>query len=230
MVEMGLFQNERIELLHGLLVEMSPIGTGHCEAVRRLNELLVLALDLLPAMIAGIILSIVYMVYRVSFPGRAVLGRVPDTGDFVAKHWLYGRRSGDANPQAESVPGVVVYRFSAPLIFSNATAFTNTGEGVLIEAAARGPLPHTLVIDFEEVFLIDDSGAAAITGLFEYAQRYGVDLALARVHSGTHELLKLSGVTAEIGEQRIHDTVRNAVAAASRAHAERDSDEHTGNR
>jgi len=188
---------------------------------------LVLALDLLPAMIAGIILSIVYMVYRVSFPGRAVLGRVPDTGDFVAKHWLYGRRSGDANPHAESVPGVVVYRFAAPLIFSNATAFTNTGEGVLIEAAARGPLPHTLVIDFEEVFLIDDSGAAAITGLFEYAQRYGVDLALARVHSGTHELLRLSGVTAEIGEQRIYDTVRNAVAAAGQSRAGRDSGEQT---
>ena len=44
MVEMGLFQEERIELLHGLLVEMSPIGTGHCEAVRRLTELFILAL------------------------------------------------------------------------------------------------------------------------------------------------------------------------------------------
>ncbi len=178
---------------------------------------LVLALDLLPAMIAGIVLSIIYMVYRVSFPGRAMLGRVPDTGDFVAKHWFYGRRHGDANPQAESVPGVIVYRFSAPLIFSNATAFTDTGEGILIEAAAQGPLPHTLVIDFEEVFLVDDSGAAAITALFEYARRYDVELSFARVHSGTHELLKLSGVVDDIGENRIYDTVRNAVKAAAQA-------------
>ena len=181
--------------------------------------LLVLALDLLPAMIAGIIMSIVYMVYRVSFPGRAVLGRIPDSGDFVAKRWMYGRRQGDANPGAESVHGVIVYRFSAPLIFSNATAFTNTGEGILIDAAAGGPLPHTLVIDFEEVFLIDDTGAAAITGLFEYARRYDVDLSLARVHSGTHELLKLSGVVDEIGEHRIYDTVRHAVASATASQA-----------
>ncbi len=176
---------------------------------------LVLALDLLPAMIAGIVLSIIYMVYRVSFPGRETLGRAPDTGDYVVKHWLYGRRHGEANPEAEPVAGVIVYRFSAPLIFSNAEAFKATGENLLIDAAAKGPLPHTLVIDFEEVFLVDDTGAAAISSLFEYAQRYGVDLSLARVHSGTHKILRLSGVTDEIGEHRISDTVRNAVAAAT---------------
>jgi high affinity sulfate transporter 1 len=178
---------------------------------------LVLALDLLPAMIAGIVLSIIYMVYRVSFPGRETLGRAPDTGDYVVKHWLYGRRHGEANPNAEPVAGIIVYRFSAPLIFSNAEAFKATGENLLIDAAAKGPLPHTLVIDFEEVFHIDDTGAAAISSLFEYAKRYNVDLSLARVHSGTHKILQLSGVTDEIGEHRIIDTVRNAVAAAGKA-------------
>ena len=186
-------------------------------AFAAMTFLLVLLLDLLPAMVFGIIISIIYMIYRVSFPGREVLGRAPETGDFVVKKWLYGRRHGEANPEAESVPGVIVYRFSAPLIFSNATAFTNTGEGILIDAATKGPLPHTLVIDFEEVFLVDDTGAAAITSLFHYAQRYGVDLALARVHSGTHKLLELSGVTGEIGAHRIYDTVRNAVEGVSAA-------------
>jgi len=175
---------------------------------------LVLALDLLPALVAGIILSIVYMVYRVSFPGRELLGRVPDTGDFVVKRWLYERRQGEAHPEAEPVPGVIVYRFSAPLLFSNAGAFKDTGKTVLIEAAAKGDLPDTLVIDFEEVFLIDDTGAVAITDLIEYAHRYGVEVALARVHSGTHEILRRTGVMDEIGEHRIYDTVRNAVAAA----------------
>ncbi len=192
--------------------------------------LIVLALDLLPAMVAGIILSIIYMVYRVSFPGREILGRVPESGDFVVKRWLYGRRHGEAHPEAELVPGVIVYRFSAPLIFSNANAFTNTGEGILIESTANEALPHTLVIDFEEVFLIDDTGAAAITGLFEYAQRYGVELSLARVHSGTHAPLQLSGVTGEIGEHRIYDTVRNAVEAATRAQPESDSDDQDSDR
>ncbi len=45
MVEAGVFdEDERIELLHGLLVSMSPIGPRHNELVRRLNEFMVLAL------------------------------------------------------------------------------------------------------------------------------------------------------------------------------------------
>ncbi len=39
MVEAGLFAHERVELLHGFIVEMSPIGTQHCECVDRLAEL-----------------------------------------------------------------------------------------------------------------------------------------------------------------------------------------------
>jgi Uma2 family endonuclease len=41
MVEMGLFEDERVELLAGVIVEMSPQGTGHAEAVARLNRHLI---------------------------------------------------------------------------------------------------------------------------------------------------------------------------------------------
>jgi len=44
LVKLGAFKDERIELLEGVLVAMSPIGTAHCFSVRKLNELLVLAL------------------------------------------------------------------------------------------------------------------------------------------------------------------------------------------
>ena len=184
-------------------------------ALGLITFLLVLAFDLLPAMIVGSLLSIVYIVYRISFPGRAVLGRVAETGDFEATSWVYGQRSGTTHSQAQAVPGVLVYRLSSPLIFCNAEAFKNTGESLLIQAGVKGSLPHTVVIDFEEIFLVDDTGAAALTDFFDYAQLYSVDLKLARVHSGAHALLKLAGVIDKIGEQRIYDTVRNAVDASS---------------
>ena len=44
MVELGLFEDERIELLHGMLVQMSPIGSRHNESVMRLTEFLLPAL------------------------------------------------------------------------------------------------------------------------------------------------------------------------------------------
>jgi Uma2 family endonuclease len=45
LVALGAFQNERIELLEGALVAMSPIGAPHSSAVRRLTRLLVLNLE-----------------------------------------------------------------------------------------------------------------------------------------------------------------------------------------
>jgi anti-anti-sigma regulatory factor len=66
-----------------------------------------------------------------------------------------------------------------------------------------------VVIDFEEVVYVDTTGAAALTGFFAYAQRYGVELSLARVHSGAHRLLQVTCVMDEIGEHRIHHTVRS---------------------
>jgi anti-anti-sigma regulatory factor len=86
---------------------------------------------------------------------------------------------------------------------------------MLLSTGAEGELPHTVVIDFEEVVYVDTTGAAALTGFFAYAQRYGVELSLARVHSGAHRLLQVTGVMDEIGEHRIHHTVRNAVDAAT---------------
>jgi len=44
MVQVGLFQDERVELLRGLLVSMSPSGAPHMAVIERLTELLVLAL------------------------------------------------------------------------------------------------------------------------------------------------------------------------------------------
>jgi len=124
-------------------------------ALGLITLLLVLALDLLPAMIVGIILSIIYIIYRISFPGRAVMGQVAETGDFEVTSWVYGQHSGTTNSQAKPVPGVIVYRLASPLISANAEPFKKTGEELLIKAAAEGELPHTMVIDFEEILFVD---------------------------------------------------------------------------
>jgi high affinity sulfate transporter 1 len=188
-------------------------------AIAAITLVLVLSLDLLPAMIAGVVISIGFMVYRISFPAREVLGRVPDSGDFVTTDWIYGHRRGTAHPDAEPVPGVIVYRFAAPLFFANAEAFVESGQALLVAAGEAGNLPHTMVIDFEEVFLVDGNGATAITNLFEYAQRYEIDIVFARVHENTHKIMELLGVVDMIGEDRIYPTVRSAVAAVTAGHA-----------
>jgi len=51
---------------------------------------------------------------------------------------------------------------------------------MLLSTGAEGELAHTVVVDFEEVVYVDTTGAAPLTGFFAYAQRYGVELSLAR--------------------------------------------------
>ena len=184
-------------------------------AIGVITGLVVLSSTLLKGIVVGILLSLIYLVFRVSWPGRAELGRDEKTGEFEARAWMDGAKKGIGDPDARPVPGVMLYRFDAPLIFSNAEAFKQTGERFLIDAAAKGPLPKTLIIDFEEVFYTDVTGADALRSLHRYADRYGVDISLARLHSQARETLAADGVLAELGEDRIYGSVKAAVAAAS---------------
>ena len=176
-----------------------------------ITAVLVLAFDLLPAMVAGIVLSIGYLIYRISFPARAELGREPQHGDFVAIHWLYGGHSGPAHPNAQRVENVLILRFGAPLIFANAEAFLQSGQDMLIAAAEQGSLPQVMVIDFEEILYIDTTGVDALENYHDYLTRYGVTLKLARVHSDAESLLQTAGLLDKIGKENIHHTVRSAV-------------------
>jgi MFS superfamily sulfate permease-like transporter len=78
-----------------------------------------------------------------------------------------------------------------------------------------GPLPRRLVIDFEEVFYTDSSGAESIRGLKRYASRYDVQILMARLHADARQTLAQDGMLAEIGEDHIYDSVQAAVAAGN---------------
>jgi sulfate permease, SulP family len=193
---------DRVEFMMGLVVAIAVLGWA-----------------LLPAMIIGILLSVLYLIYRTSFPGGAVLGRVPSTGDFETITWKIGHRTGPGNPEARPVPGAIVYRFNAPLLFSNAETFKEGGESILINPGSFGGLPKTLVVDCENMFEVDSTGAAAVIDLLHYAQRFGIDLALARVHRDARKILEAAGVIKEVGEDHLYDTVRSAVDAATKESA-----------
>ncbi len=61
----------------------------------------------------------------------------------------------------------------------------------------------------------DTTGAAALTSTLRYAQRYGVDLALARLHLGARKILETTGDLDEIGDHRLFDNVHDAVDAST---------------
>ena len=86
LVDLGAFEDEKVELLYGTIVQMSPIGEPHNAVMAKLTELLILALHtrarVRPAssFAAGDISEPepdLLVVPRIEFPGR------PDTGFLV---------------------------------------------------------------------------------------------------------------------------------------------------
>ena len=121
----------------------------------------------------------------------------------------FASREGD---ETEQIPGVVVFRFDAPLIYANAGAFAYAGRD-LVDAA--DPPAQVLVVDCEEMFAVDFTGAGALTGLAEDMRERGVEVRLARVHKPVLERLRASGVVELLGEEKIFRRVEDAVTAGS---------------
>jgi MFS superfamily sulfate permease-like transporter len=159
----------------------------------------VLALDTLPAIVLGVVISLLVLIYHTSFPAASELRRDRDTQRLESRRF---------HEDAEQIPGVVVYRFEAPLIYANARSFADLARSLVEDA---DPPAQVLVVDCEEMFEIDFTGAEALEGLVEDMRERDVEVRLARIHAPVLRLLDKSGVIATVGEQRVFSQVEGAV-------------------
>lgn len=98
------------------------------------------------------------------------------------------------------MPGVVVYRFDAPLFHSNSQAFFDEAMA-LVDAA--DPTPHTLVIDGEVIGDIDSTGIERIADLRSRLVDQGIDVRLARFHADVLEQMMRSKDLSGLDPERI---------------------------
>ena len=162
----------------------------------------VILVDILVGIMVGIILSLLALIYRASFPEGTELGRLEDDEgnyEFVGL---------DANPDAETLPEIVVYRQPGSLIFSNAAAFSQQARQLLW--ARTDPPASLLVVDCEQMADMDVTGAEEIMSLHEELQEADVELWLARLHGAALVTAEKAGVIAVIGEDHVMPTIRSA--------------------
>ena len=107
-------------------------------------------------------------------------------------------------------PGLIVYRFDAPLVFANAAFFTERLEELIANA---GEGLKCVIIDAEAISDFDSTAAEALENLDTDLERREVELWIARANAPLRDLLKVTGLTARIGEENIHPSVRSAVTA-----------------
>lgn len=135
----------------------------------------VAAVGVLEGVLVAVGLSILVIVLRASRPHDAVLG-VDPAGDVLLPL--------DEHPDAEPIPGVVVYRFDAPLFFGNA----DTLRDHIVQAVRDRGADATqhVIIAGAAISDVDYTGCQVLIELGELLAAHDVDLTVADVN---HELL-----------------------------------------
>ncbi len=141
------------------------------------------------------------MISRISRPHDAVLGSVEG---------IDGYHDIDAYTSSETVPGLIAYRFDAPLFFANADFFL-THARELIESAQ--PEVEWFLMNAEAITDIDVTAAQALLKLQSELEHKGIVLAIARASQPLQQMLKRSGLTERIGSEHIYPSVRTGVQA-----------------
>jgi SulP family sulfate permease len=151
--------------------------------------------------LVAVLLALIVVIGRISRPHDAVLGSVKGVD---------GYQDIEAYANSETEPGLIVYRFDAPLFFANADYFL-TQVQELIDAAT--PPIEWLLIDAEAIVDIDVTAAEVLSKLQDELERKGIVMAIARASQPLQEILKRAGLTEKIGSAHFFPTVRTGVRA-----------------
>ncbi|HEX7994725.1 MAG TPA: sulfate permease [Streptosporangiaceae bacterium] len=161
----------------------------------------VLAFNILYGVLVAIGLSVLDLLVRVARPHDAVEGLVPG---------LAGMHDIDDYPQARTVPGLVVYRYDAPLCFANAEDFKRRA---LAAAGAPSEQLRWFVLNVEANVEVDFTALEAMDDLRSEIADRGAVFALARVKQDLLARLEAFGLIDAIGADRLFPTLPTAVDA-----------------
>ncbi|WP_406230402.1 SulP family inorganic anion transporter [Nocardia sp. NBC_01009] len=164
----------------------------------------VLALGVLYGVLVAIALSIFDLLRRVARAHDAILGFVPG---------LAGMHDVDDYPDAKPVPGLVVYRYDAPLCFANAEDFHRRALTAVDQWAERGARVHWFVLNAEANVEVDLTAMDAVEQLRSDLAARGVVFVMARVKQDLRDDLDAAGLTAKIGAEHLYPTLPTAIAA-----------------
>jgi len=174
----------------------------------RRRELLLSIVTLIGTVVYGILagvglavaLSLLEMGQRLARPHDAVLGRVPG---------LAGMHDVADYPNAETLPGLVIYRFDAPLFFANVGDLRRRVQLVVdkeLDAYPDQP-PRWLLLNVEANTEVDLTSADGLRELQGDLEAQDIRLGLVRIKRDLYEPLRRAGVIDAIGEDMLFPTL-----------------------
>jgi high affinity sulfate transporter 1 len=125
-------------------------------------------LGVLQGIAVAVVLSILNVFRRAWWPYQTTLGRVPGVA---------GYHDREMYPDAEQLPGLVIFRFDAQLFFANARTFRDQ----IRRVAAAEPRPRWIVIAAEPITDVDTTAADMLADLDEELNAAGTSLVFAEL-------------------------------------------------
>jgi high affinity sulfate transporter 1 len=160
-----------------------------------------LFLGILPGVALGVVMSVVVIIRRVTRPGTAVIGRMPDEETY---------RNVTFYPEAQTVPGLLIFRFDSALFFSSAEYFGN--EVLRYIAEAKDPVQRVLV-DGETLNDIDTTGVDQLIKLHGDLERDRIELTFSEVRDPVRDMMRRAGAEEVIGAGNFYASVDEGVRA-----------------
>ena len=144
-------------------------------------------------------LALLAFIWRAWRPHDAVLGRVDG---------LKGYHDISRHPEAKRIPGLVLFRWDAPLFFANAGIFQEH----VLQAVAEAPTPvKWVVVAAEPVTDIDITAADALAELDMDLHKAGMEMCFAELKGPVKDHLKRYGLFTQLGTENFFPTIGQAV-------------------
>ena len=160
-------------------------------------------LGVLPGIAVAVGLSILNVFRRAWWPYDTELGRVEG---------LEGYHDVQTHPEAQHLPGLVIYRFDGPLFFANAKTFRDE----IRRLARTDPPPRWILIAAEPMTDVDTTASDMLEDLDEALNADGISLVFAELKDPVRGKIERYGLTRTINPDHFFPTIESAVAAFRR--------------
>ena len=161
----------------------------------------VIVLGVLPGIVIAVALAVLLFFRRSWQPHGALLGQVDG---------LAGWHSVKRYPDGREPPGIVVYRWEAPLFFANCSAFRTQIRHFVSERH-----PSWVIVQCEAMTDIDVSAAQMLEQLDSELNASGIHMAFVEMRTRLQDLVRRYGLLETLDRDRFYPTVDAAIAAIS---------------
>jgi high affinity sulfate transporter 1 len=166
----------------------------------------VVLLGAIPGIALAIVIAVIEFLWDGWRPHSAILARADGVKGYhdIARY-----------PDARLIPGLVLFRWDAPLFFANAELFHDR----VLDAVAASPTPvRRVVVAAEPVTSVDVTAADMLAELNDELRAAGIELCFAEMKDPVKDKLKRFGLFNRFGAKAFFPTVGESVGAYLDAH------------